>query len=501
MYKLHGGLMMSYILEMSNICKRFPGVIALSNAGLNVKRGEILALVGENGAGKSTLIKILAGVYRKDSGTIIFDGQKVEILSPHHSHQLGISVIFQELNLFPNLSVAENIFVGRENQRAGFMDYIKTKERAWSLMQRVGLNCDPETLVCNLPVSQRQMVEVAKALSLKAKLIVMDEPTSSLTERETNLLFEIIKNLKATGVAVIFITHRLNEILQIADRVHVLRDGVNAGELERSDLTEDKMIQLMVGRELKNIFQKENTAIGDKVLEVQNLTTPGLLKNISFDLKKGEILGLAGLVGAGRTELMRAIFGLDRFSNGEIRINGRPVKINSPEEAISHGIAFVTEDRRLQGLVLGMSVRENGSLVALRQLHRLGFIRSKAERSLIQQYLERLRIKTPSPETKVATLSGGNQQKVVLTKWLAIKPQILILDEPTRGIDVGAKAEIHRIISDLAGQGVGILMISSELPEILGMSDRILVMHEGRITGSLNREEATQEKIMALAVV
>lgn len=492
---------MSYILEMNNICKRFPGVIALNNAGLNVKKGEILALVGENGAGKSTLIKILAGVYRKDSGTIIFDGQKVEILSPHHSHQLGISVIFQELNLFPNLSVAENIFVGRENQRVGFMDYAKTKERAWSLMQRVGLNCDPETLVCNLPVSQRQMVEVAKALSLKAKLIVMDEPTSSLTERETNLLFEIIKNLKASGVAVIFITHRLNEIMQIADRVHVLRDGVNAGELERSKLTEDKMIRLMVGRELKNIFQKENTTIGDKILEVKDLSTPGLLKNISFELKKGEILGLAGLVGAGRTELMRAIFGLDRFSQGEILINGRPVKIHSPEEAISQGIAFVTEDRRLQGLVLGMSVRENGSLVALKRLHRLGFIRRKAERSLIQHYLERLRIKTPSAETKVATLSGGNQQKVVLTKWLAIKPQILILDEPTRGIDVGAKAEIHRIISDLAGQGVGILMISSELPEILGMSDRILVMHEGRITGTLKREEATQEKIMALAVV
>lgn len=492
---------MSYILEMNDICKRFPGVIALNNAGLNVKKGEILALVGENGAGKSTLIKILAGVYRKDSGTIIFDGQKVEILSPHHSHQLGISVIFQELNLFPNLSVAENIFVGRENQRMGFMDYAKTKERAWSLMQRVGLNCDPETLVCNLPVSQRQMVEVAKALSLKAKLIVMDEPTSSLTERETNLLFEIIRNLKAAGVAVIFITHRLNEIMQIAERVHVLRDGVNAGELERSELTEDKMIRLMVGRELKNIFQKENTTIGDKILEVKNLSTPGLLTNISFELKKGEILGLAGLVGAGRTELMRAIFGLDRFSQGEILINGRPVKINSPEEAISQGIAFVTEDRRLQGLVLGMSVRENGSLVALKRLHRLGFIRGKAERSLIQQYLERLRIKTPSPETKVATLSGGNQQKVVLTKWLAIKPQILILDEPTRGIDVGAKAEIHRIISDLAGQGVGILMISSELPEILGMSDRILVMHEGRITGTLKREEATQEKIMALAVV
>lgn len=492
---------MAYLLEMSNICKRFPGVNALNNVSLKVKRGEILALVGENGAGKSTLIKILAGVYRKDAGVIIFDGRKVEIVSPHHAHQLGISVIFQELNLFPNLSVAENIFVGQERQKMGFMDYARTKKQALTLMQRVGLKCNPETLVGNLPVSQRQMVEVAKALSLKAKLIIMDEPTSSLTERETQLLFEIIKNLKAAGISVIFISHRLQEIFEIADRVHVLRDGVNAGELEREELTEDKVIQLMVGRELKNIFPKEQAAIGEKILEVKNLSTPGLLKQISFTLKKGEILGVAGLVGAGRTELMRAIFGLDPLARGEIYIDGRPVRIRCPEEAIKHGIAFVTEDRRLQGLITGMSVRENGSLVALRQLQCWGFVKLKAERALVQQYLQRLRIKTPSLETKVATLSGGNQQKVVLTKWLAIKPQILILDEPTRGIDVGAKAEIHRIISDLAREGVGIIMISSELPEILGMSDRILVMHEGRITGSLNRAEATQEKIMALAVV
>jgi ribose transport system ATP-binding protein len=492
---------MSYILEMNNICKRFPGVIALNNVGLKVKKGEILALVGENGAGKSTLIKILAGVYRKDAGRIIFDGKKVDILSPYHSQQLGISVIFQELNLFPNLSVAENIFIGRENCRGGFMDFARTKKAAWSLMQRVGLNCDPETLVCNLPVSQRQMVEVAKALSLQAKLIIMDEPTSSLTERETQLLFRIIQNLKAAGVSVIFITHRLNEIFTVADRVHVLRDGVNAGEIERANLTEEKIIKLMVGRELKNIFPKVDVPLGEEILKVKNLTAPGVLKEISFELKKGEILGVAGLVGAGRTELMRAIFGLDPFSRGEIWLNGLPARISSPGDAIKQGIAFVTEDRRLQGLIMGMSVRENGSLVALKQLHRLGFIKYKAEYSLVKEYLQKLRIKTPSVETKIATLSGGNQQKVVLSKWLAIRPQILILDEPTRGIDVGAKAEIHRIISDLAAQGVGIIMISSELPEILGMSDRIIVMHEGRITGTLKPEEATQERIMALAVI
>ncbi|NLC52701.1 MAG: sugar ABC transporter ATP-binding protein [Firmicutes bacterium] len=491
---------MPYILEVRNICKRFPGVLALNNVSLDVKRGEILGLVGENGAGKSTLIKILAGVYSKDTGEIMFDGQKVEILSPHHSHQLGISVIFQELNLFPNISVAENIFAGREKSRGGFMNYSQTNAEALALMKRVGLNCRPETLVCNLPVAQRQMVEVAKALSLKAKLIIMDEPTSSLTERETQLLFQIIRNLKAAGVSVIFISHRLNEIIEIVDRVHVLRDGENAGVIERPDLTEEKMIQLMVGRELKKIFPKAPAAIGEEILRVKNLTVPSVLKDISFELRSGEILGVAGLVGAGRTELMRVIFGLDPFSNGEIYINRRPVRINSPEDAIREGIAFVTEDRRLQGLILGMSIRENASLVALRALQRAGFIKFRAENSLVREYVQKLQIKTPSLERKVSTLSGGNQQKVVLAKWLAVKPQILILDEPTRGIDVGAKAEIHRIISDLAGQGVGIIMISSELPEVLGMSDRILVMHEGRITGVLEREEATQEKIMSLAV-
>jgi ribose transport system ATP-binding protein len=322
-----------------------------------------------------------------------------------------------------------------------------------------------------------------------------------LTERETQLLFRIIQNLKAAGVSVIFITHRLNEIFTVADRVHVLRDGVNAGEIERANLTEEKIIKLMVGRELKNIFPKVDVPLGEEILKVKNLTAPGVLKEISFELKKGEILGVAGLVGAGRTELMRAIFGLDPFSRGEIWLNGLPARISSPGDAIKQGIAFVTEDRRLQGLIMGMSVRENGSLVALKQLHRLGFIKYKAEYSLVKEYLQKLRIKTPSVETKIATLSGGNQQKVVLSKWLAIRPQILILDEPTRGIDVGAKAEIHRIISDLAAQGVGIIMISSELPEILGMSDRIIVMHEGRITGTLKPEEATQERIMALAVI
>jgi ribose transport system ATP-binding protein len=491
---------MTEISQMNNICKRFPGVIALHQVNLTVHQGEILALMGENGAGKSTLIKILAGVYQKDSGEIIFEGRKVEIGSPHQSHNMGISVIFQELNLLPNLSVAENIFMGRENRMlVSFLDKRRTVKLAASLMERVGLNCSPETLVCDLPVSQRQMVEVAKALSLKAKLIVMDEPTSSLTERETQLLFEIIRNLKASGVSVIFISHRLNEVFAIADRVQVLRDGENAGELSKSELNENSIIQLMVGRELKNIFAKEQVTIGDEILRVKQISSAAV-SNISFSLRKGEILGVAGLVGAGRTELMRAIFGLDPRFSGEIVINDKPVRIRSAEHAIKCGIGFVTEDRRSQGLVLGMSVRENCTLVSLRKLHTAGFIKFRQERNIVRNFVDLLRIKTASQETKVATLSGGNQQKVVLAKWLAIKPAILILDEPTRGIDVGAKAEIHRLMSELARQGVAIIMISSELPEILGMSDRIIVMHEGKVTGELSREEASQEKIMALAI-
>ena len=491
---------MTELLRMNNICKRFPGVIALDKVNLTVNSSEILALMGENGAGKSTLIKILAGVYPKDSGEIFFEGRKVEIVSPHQSHTLGISVIFQELNLLPNLSVAENIFIGRENRMlASFLDKKKTVKLAAALMERVGLNCPPDALVANLPVSQRQMVEVAKALSLKAKLIVMDEPTSSLTERETQLLFDIIRNLKASGVSVIFISHRLNEVFAIADRVQVLRDGNNAGELSKDELNESSIIQLMVGRELKNIFAKEQVPIGEELLRVEQISSAAV-SNISFSLRKGEILGVAGLVGAGRTELMRAIFGLDPRLRGEIFIHGKPVTIRSTEQAIKCGIGFVTEDRRNQGLVLEMSVRENCSLVTLRKLHTAGFIKFRQERNIVRDFIDLLRIKTASQETKAATLSGGNQQKVVLAKWLAVKPAILILDEPTRGIDVGAKAEIHRLMSELARQGVAMIMISSELPEILGMSDRILVMHEGRVTGELSRAEASQEKIMALAI-
>lgn len=492
---------MTNILEMTGICKQFPGVIALNNVNLTVKAGEVLALMGENGAGKSTLIKILAGVNDKDRGQIIFNGKKVEISSPYHAHKIGISTIFQELNLLPNLSVAENIFMGDENRSFGaFVDYQSTYQKAQQLMKQVGLSCDPKTLVQNLPVSQRQMVEVAKALSLKAKLIIMDEPTSSLTEHETQLLFKIIRGLKSEGVSVIYISHRINEIFENADRVQVLRDGVNAGELERHEMSEESIIQMMVGRELKNIFAKTKVEIGSAIFSVQNLSTAGFLSDISFSLRRGEILGIAGLVGAGRTELIRAIFGLDPRTSGKIMIENQVVSIKSPGKAIRLGIAFVTEDRRGQGLVTGMSVRENSTLVTLKHIQKWGFIKNKDEHSIVNRFIQLLRIKTPSMETKVATLSGGNQQKVVLAKWLANQPKILILDEPTRGIDVGAKAEIHRIMSDLAGQGVAIIMISSELPEIMGMSDRILVMHEGRITGELNRDEATQEKILTLAI-
>ena len=489
------------LLLMEGISKRFPGVVALDHVNFEVERGEVMALMGENGAGKSTLIKILAGVYPKDEGRIFFDGRQVEITSPHVSQAMGISVIFQELNLLPNLTVAENIFMGRENRWGRFfVDRRRSNEMARELMRRVGLSCSPEAMVKDLPISQRQMVEVAKALSLKAKLIIMDEPTSSLTEREVDLLFAIIANLKAEGVSVVFVSHRINEVFQVADRVHILRDGKDVGILTRRDLTEDRVIRMMVGRELRSIFAKDSRPASEVVLSVRNLSTPGFLRGISFDLRRGEILGLAGLVGAGRTELIRALFGLDRRSSGEIMINGKPVRIASSTDAIRCGLGLVPEDRRQQGLILGMTVRENGSLVALPMLQWLGFVRHQRERELVDRLIALLGIKTPGREERVANLSGGNQQKVVLAKWLAAKPQILLLDEPTRGIDVGAKEEIHRIMSDLARQGMGILMISSELPEILGMSDRIIVMHEGRITGEMTRDEATQEKVMALAV-
>jgi ABC-type sugar transport system ATPase subunit len=487
------------LLQVRQLSKRFPGVQALSAVDLDVRAGEAHAVCGENGAGKSTLMKIVAGIYARDSGEIFWKGRPIEITSPRQALDHGISMIHQELNLAPNLSVAENILLGRAPARGGFIDWAGLFARAQTLVDRLGIDLDVRLPVEDLTVARQQMVEIAKALSYRSELIIMDEPTSALSEREAETLFGIIDRLKAEGVAVVYISHRLEEIFRVADRVTVLRDGRLVETLPIGQATQARLINRMVGRELNRLFPKEEVEIGEPILEVRHLTRAGVIHDVSFQLRRGEILGLAGLIGAGRTELVRALFGADPPDAGEIWLEGKPVRIRGPRDAIRLGIGFVTEDRKLQGLVLGMTVRENTTLASLRQVSRFGFLDLPWERTVAREFVDRLDIRTPSVEQEVVNLSGGNQQKVVLAKWLATRPKVLILDEPTRGIDVGAKAEVHGLMSRLAGQGVGIIMISSELPEILGMSDRILVVREGRISGEFRRGQATQEAILACA--
>ena len=490
---------MAELFRLENVSKAFPGVQALDKVSIDIRRGEVLALMGENGAGKSTLIKILAGAYQMDSGKVFCEGREIRINGLKGSAELGISIIFQELNLFSNLSIAENIFVNREFRRYGlFYDRRRANLQAAQMLEEVGLHCPPDTPLNHLSVSQRQMVEIAKALCADARMIIMDEPTSSLTTGEVKKLFEIIRHLTKKGVSVIFISHKISEVREIADRVHILRDGQYITTLEKDEITEESIIQNMVGRKLENVFDKQPIQIGEMALEVRNLSTKNFLNDISFSVRKGEIVGFAGLVGAGRTEVMRAIFGLDSMVGGEIRVAGKPVRIRCTRDAIRHGIGLVPEDRKKEGLFLGMSVMKNGSIVILDKVSKGRIIQSRREYDAVHSYVEKLSIKTPSLEKCVADLSGGNQQKVVVAKWLAANPRILIVDEPTRGIDVGAKKEIHRLINTLAQSGVAIIMISSELPEILGMCDRIFVMHEGHLKGELTRNEATQEKIMEI---
>ncbi len=493
------------ILLMEGISKRFPGVQALDNVTFAAYPGEVMALVGENGAGKSTLMKILCGAYTKDAGIIRIGDEVVQIDNPHRAQELGISIIYQEFNLTPNQTVAANIFITREPKSKGlggllgFVDKRQMEAEAQSLLKRVGARVPPHAKVRQLSVAQQQMVEIAKSLAVNARIIVMDEPTSALGEEEVEVLFQIIENLKQQGIAVIFISHRLEEIMRIADRVTVLRDGRLVGSRPISEVTPEIMINMMVGRELKDIFVKKPAEIGEPILEVRNLTRGSAVKDVSFQLRRGEILGFAGLVGAGRTETMRLIFGADRRDAGEIIVEGKPVDIKSSADALEAGIALVPEDRGKQGLVLLLSVFHNIILPSLDDLSHAGWLNTKAAIQIAQKYTEQLSIRTPHLAQRTMFLSGGNQQKVVLAKWLAAHPKVLILDEPTRGIDVGAKAEVHAIMSELARQGLGVIMISSEMPEILGMSDRIIVMHEGRIAGVLERAGATQEKIMAYA--
>lgn len=488
------------ILEMTHMSKSFAGVHALRDVQFDLLPGEVHALLGENGAGKSTLIKIITGVHHPDTGEIRLNGQTVAFANPLEARQRGIAAIYQEPSLFPDLDIAENIFVGRQPTRAGGqVAWGDMYREATALLSSLGVQLDPKTKARNLSVAQQQMVEIARALSIHAKILIMDEPTSSLTLAEVADLFRITRQLREAGTAIVFISHRLEELLELADRVTVLRDGAYVDTRSMADVTTDRLIQMMVGRTLDDLFPKVAVEPGSTVLQVENLTRAGVFQNISFELRQGEILGMAGLVGAGRTDVARALFGIAPATGGTIKINGQPVHITSPQQAMRLGLAYVPEDRQHHGLVLPMAICDNITLPILDEFARGGWMDYGKERQNAGQAAVKLEVKAAGIWQKARELSGGNQQKVVLAKWLNTQPRILILDEPTRGIDVGTKAAVHGLMSQLAAQGMAILMISSELPEVLGMSDRILVMREGHLTGEFSRTEATQEKIMAAA--
>jgi len=488
------------VLEMRHIRKAFPGVVALDDVDFDLRRGEVHILLGENGAGKSTLMKILSGAYQKSAGQIVFDGQDVEIRNPKHAQTLGISTIYQEFNLIPHLSAGENIFLGREPRRFGLINQRAIFQAATRALNGLGLTLDPHKLIKELKVAEQQMIEVAKALSLDARILIMDEPTAALSEHEIKELFAIIRSLRDKGVSIVYISHRMEELFEIGDRVTVLRDGRTVGTYDVREMSKSELIRLMVNRELTELFPKERAELGPEVLRVEGLNTQGGLNDINFSLRKGEVLGIAGLLGAGRTELARAIFGLDKIASGVISINGSQQRIGSPRAAINSGIGFLTEDRKSQGLVLPLSVRENLCLASVDKFSRWGLMNAQQEQQAADRYVKDLRIKTPSLNQKVVYLSGGNQQKVVLSKWLCCKSEVFIFDEPTRGVDVGAKAEIYQLMNRLTASGVAIIMISSEMLEVLGMSDRILVMRGGRITGEFSAEEATQERVLQCAL-
>jgi len=496
------------LVEARGVSKSFPGVRALEDVELRLGRGEVLCVVGENGAGKSTLMKILGGVYAADAGQIRMDGRPVEIGSVERAQLLGITLIHQELNLAGSLDVAGNLFLGREPRWAGPLKLIDRRiyGEAQAIVERLGLDCSPRTLVSQLSIGQQQLVEIGRSLSLASRVLIMDEPTSSLTQRETDRLFEVIRDLKRDGVSILYISHRLAEVLEVADRVTVLRDGRNAGELARNDISHDAIVRLMVGRELKQFFHRPAAAPAPAAesqpaaLEVRGLKlTHAQGRPIDFEIRRGEIVGMAGLMGAGRTELAEALFGVRPMAAGQILIDGRAVRVRSPRDAIAAGVCLIPEDRRHQGLILEQNIRQNISLASLDRLNVLGLVARRRERELAERMRERLNIRTPDVEKIAGLLSGGNQQKIVIAKWLARSPRLLILDEPTRGIDVGAKAEIYALMRELAAGAVGVLMISSDLEEILGVSDRVLVMHQGELAGGLPRERMTEQAVMQLA--
>jgi len=496
------------LLRITSISKRFPGVQALDNAGLEVLPGEIHALLGENGAGKSTLINILSGAQQPDSGTIEFGGEKVTMASPHDAQRRGIVTIYQEFTLAPNMTIAENVFIGREPGSGVFVDWRKMAAETRAITTQLGLQLRPMSIVRNLSVAEQQMVEIARALSMKSRLIVMDEPTSALSLSEVEKLFRIMRDLKAQGLSIIFVTHRLEEVMEICDRYTVLRDGrlVSSGSVAAT--TVDNIIRLMVGRQVNALFaHRERVVPGNVALKVESLTRRGntqdqnatVLANVSFEARRGEVLGIAGLVGAGRTEMSRAVFGADPFDSGRIIIDNREVNIRSPRDAIRHGLGLVPEDRKQQALFLALAVRVNLSMAAHERIKRWGvFIDEAAERAMVEEYRKKLNIRMASQEQLIASLSGGNQQKVTLARWLALRPKVLIVDEPTRGIDIGAKVEVHQLLFDMAQSGIAIIAISSELPEVLAISDRIITMREGHVTGEIRSEDANEEVLMSM---
>ncbi len=490
-----------YILECRGISKAFGGIQALKDVELYLKPGKVHALLGENGAGKSTLMKIIIGLYKADSGTILFDGKPYMAHNPTDAIKAGISMIHQELNPEPHLSIAESIFLNREDMRGIFLNKKKTNQKAQKILDEFNFMIPAVTLMEELTLAQAQMVEIIRAVSCNAKVIIMDEPTSSLDSEETERLFETIRSLKSKGVAVVYISHRMEEIFEICDEVSVFRDGRYIGSRDMENVKRSELISMMVGRTVDSIFPKVDCEIGDVVLKVEHLTGKGF-RDISFEVRAGEILGFTGLVGSGRSETMRAIFGLDPITDGKIYLEGKEVAIRNPMEAVSLGIAMVNEDRKRYGLCLNRSLRENISLPNLKKLHRRLMLNQKKEKKLVSEMAKRLSVKAPGIEVDAYSLSGGNQQKVVLSKWLMSDPKVLILDEPTRGVDVGAKSEIHSLMCEFAAQGLAVIMISSELPEVMGMSDRLIIYQEGKINGEVTKEEiasgrATQETILA----
>ncbi len=490
---------MEYILEMTDIRKEFPGVLALDDIQFKVKPGTVHALMGENGAGKSTLMKIIMGIYKADKGTVLVKGKEAHITNTKTAFAHGISMIHQELSPVPYMTVSENIWLGREFKKGPFVNHQMMHDKTVELLERLELDINPEEKMVKLSVAQTQMVEIAKAISYDSELIIMDEPTSAITEKEVNHLFKIINELRSKNIAIIYITHKMDEVFEISDEVSVFRDGKYIGTEAAEKMTKDKLVNWMVGRELSQVFHKEETEIGEVMLEVKNLSSGDRFRNVSFQLKAGEILGLAGLMGAGRSEVVETIFGVREKTTGEIFVKGEKVDIRAPHDAIKQKIALLTEDRKQSGLFLPLTVKENMEIVSIDKYIKGVFINHSQIATDCEDQVNKLAIKTPSLYQITDNLSGGNQQKVLISKWLLNAPDILILDEPTRGIDVGAKAEIHKLMTKLVQAGKAVIMISSEMPEVLGMSDRVLVMHEGDLVGELPREEADQEKILMLA--